>query len=107
VANQSSITASDRIAVAGVSFFAALITAAAIIIVAVLAGGDYSIIVASSPWAVGVAIVAAAVGYIAGPERAAAWWGVIWGTEDAEKHRAFSVTIALLVIAVCLWTLLR
>lgn len=101
------MTFSDRLAVAGVSLVAALSTAAFAILLAIMGGGDLSFILASGPWALAFAGVAAVVAFIAGPARAAAWWGVIWGTEDAENHRGLVVAITVAIIIACAWSLLR
>ncbi|MCM2327895.1 MAG: hypothetical protein NDI88_08410 [Lysobacter sp.] len=107
MANETSVTVVDRLAVAGVSFVAALVTAAVIVLVGLMGGGDLSIILASGLWAVAVAGVAAVVGFVVGPVRASKWWGFLWGTEDPEKHRGFTVAVVLAIIVTCLWSLLR
>ncbi len=107
MAKDTPVTTADRVAVAGVSFIAALITVAVVVLIGFIGGGDFSIIVASAPWALAAAIVAALAGYAVGPDRATEWWGAIWGTEDAEKHRGFTAVVAIVIILVCLWSLLR
>lgn len=99
------MTFADRITVAGVSFAAAMVTAAVIVVVGLMGGGDLSLITASGPWAVVGASVAAVVGFVVGPARAAEWWGVVWGSEDPEKHRGFAAAVLMAVIVACLWSL--
>jgi len=101
------VTIADRIAVAGVSFAAALITAAVFVVIGLMGGADFSIIMTSGPWAVVAASIAAAVGFVVGPARAAQWWGVVWGTESPEKHRRFAAAVLMAVIIACLWSLFR
>ena len=107
MANETSVTLAERIAIAGISFAAALVTVAVIALVGFMGGGDLSIIMASGPWAVLFAGVAAVVGFVVGPARAADWWGVLWGTEDPEEHRGFAAAALMAVIVACLWSLLR
>lgn len=107
VENESPVTVADRLAVAGVSFAAALVTAAVIVLIGLMGGGDLSIILPSGVWAAVVAGVAAVIGFVVGPVRAAEWWGVLWATEDPEKHRGFTVAVILAIIVTCLWSLWR
>ena len=98
---QSTITFADRFVCGLLSAIAAICTAAFLGMVLLFRAGEASTFefwAVFVRWSGGFAVVAAVVGFIVGPDRAAEYWGLIWGTEDAEKHRGPVIIFTLLII---------
>jgi hypothetical protein len=104
------VTIADRFVTAIVSTLAALGTVAVIGLVTLAHAGDVS---SKTFWwtflygSGGFVVLAAVVGFLVGPERAAIYWGLIWNTENPEEHRWPVFIIALLVILFCLVIILK
>ncbi len=106
MAQQATVTFPDRFASGLVSAIAAIGTAMVVGLGLLLNGADPT----WAPFYYGtasIALLAFIVGFVVGPVRAAAYLGVIWGTEDAEKHRGFVAAIVITIIGICAWILLR
>jgi hypothetical protein len=109
VAFQTPVTAADRVVTALISAVAAFGTATVLGVVLMLHFGDA---LTTEFWRAflyfggGFIVVAAVLGFVVGPVRAAEYWGLVWGTEDAEKHRGPVILISVLVIFFCAMVLL-
>jgi len=106
------VSIAERAVTALVSAIAALGTATFIGAVLLFRAGEGSSTefwIAFLRWSGGFLVVAAVVGFIVGPDRAAEYWGLIWGTEEAEKHRGpvfiFTLLIIFLSVMLLVWQL--
>ena len=109
MAYQTPVTAADRVVTAVISAVAALGTTTLLALVLMLNFADASTTEfwrAFLYWGGGFTIVAAAVGFVVGPVRAAEYWGLVWGTEDVEKHRGPVIIMTLLITFFCAMVLL-
>lgn len=91
----------ERSVIAVLSFFAAVVTIIGLAAI-IVAYADISIVLSYGfVTAASIFVVAAPIaGFVLGPERAAQWWGVIWGTE--RRSRWQTVFIFSIIAIVCL-----
>ena len=106
---QRDITLSERLAVALVSFVAAALTAAFFGSAAFFAGAIVTIEYAKtvSFWGVIASLGAGVAGFFLGGERAAHWFGILWGTQETtEKQLGLALGFIILVCGVIVFEVL-
>ena len=97
------ITLSERLAVALVSFIAAGLTVAFLGSVALFSDPMLTVEYAKtvSLWGVIISLGAGVAGFSLGGERAAHWFGIVWGTQEAtEKQLVLYLGLIILVCSV-------
>jgi hypothetical protein len=106
---QRDIPLSERISVALVSFIAAGLTAAFFGSLAFFGGAIVTIEYAktASFWGVIISLGAGVAGFFLGGERAAHWFGILWGTQEAtEKQLGLALGFIILVCGVIVFVVL-
>ncbi len=105
------VTLSERLAVALVSFVAAGLTVAFFGSLAFFSGAILTVEYAKtvSLWGVIVSLGAGVAGFLVGGERAAHWFGIVWGTgtqEATEKQLALYLGFIILVCGAVIFVVL-
>jgi len=100
---EENITLGERLAVALVSIVAAGFTVALLWSLAFFAGAIVTIEYAKTTmfWGVIASLGAGVAGFYLGGERAAHWFGVLWGTQEAtEKQLGLALGVIILLCGV-------
>ena len=106
---RENITLGERLAVALLSVIAAGFTVAFIWSVAFLAGAIVTTDYAKTTifWGVVATLGAGVAGFILGGERAARWFGILWGTQEAtEKQLGLALGFIILVCGILVFVAL-
>jgi|SRR6267378_2329665 len=102
---EENITLGERLAVALVSIVAVGFTVALLWSVAFFAGAIATTEYAKTPlfWGVIASLGAGVAGFCLGGERAAHWFGILWGTQEAtEKQLGLALGFIILLCVVIL-----
>jgi|SRR5882762_11297297 len=100
---EESITLRERLAVGLVSIVAAGVTVALLWSLVFFAGGIVTIEYAKTTifWGVIASLGAGVAGFCLGGERAAHWFGILWGTQEAtEKQLGMTLGFIILLCGV-------
>ncbi len=106
---QRQIALGERLAVALVSFLAAVLTIAFLGSIAFFAGAITTIEYAKTIalWSIVTCMGAGLAGFLLGGERAAYWFGVLWGTQaPTEKQLVLVLGFVVLVCGVIVYVML-
>ena len=108
-AQRKSITLGERLAVAVISIIAAGFTVAFFWSVVFFGGGIATVEYAKTTifWGVIASLGAGVAGFFLGGERAAHWFGILWGTQEAtEKQLGLALGFIILVCGVIVFVAL-